>query len=72
LSDPENRDWFVELEKKTYRSAARSITGTPDIADLARGADAEVLGGSSEGNRAEEGNGAQEDGGELHFDGFVG
>lgn len=63
---------MFEKPKEAYRSAARSITGTPDIADLARGAGLDVLGGNSQGNRAEDSNGAHEDGGELHFDGFVG
>jgi hypothetical protein len=53
--------------KRTYRSAAGSIAGTPDIAELAGGADLEVLGGHGKGHGAEEGDGAEEDGGELHF-----
>jgi hypothetical protein len=56
--------------KNTYRSAASSITATKVVADLAREAGLELLGGSSEGNRAEEGNGAEEDGRELHSDGL--
>lgn len=65
----ENTMWFAKL-KKTYRSAASSITATKVVADLARETGMDLSGGRSEGNRAEEGNGAEEDGRVLHFDGL--
>lgn len=61
------------MQESTYRCTASGITSAKDIANLARTACFEDLlsgSGGGEGHGAEEGNSAEDDGGELHFDGL--